>query len=272
MNLIAQKVGNKAYEKYKSAFRHKDIISKFQAKGEKFVDEEFPPKFSSVSKTGQHPPEWKGIVFKRATEFMDPSQVRVFRDIDPNDIRQGKLGDCYLLCSLSVLAEREKLIKRLFITEEANEVGCYAVWLNDNGAWKSIVVDDYFPCTVNGGPAFTKTNGDEIWVLLVEKAYAKIYGGYDIIEGGVPPHALRDLTGAPYDFLESEDPEEVWRTLKESLSRKYLLTCYTKATEIREEKNPLGIQSGHAYSILDGKEVQTVEGMERIIKIRNPWG
>ena len=72
-------------------------------------------------------------------------------------------------------------------------------------------MDDFFPCGgPNQGPAFTKSNGNELWVLLLEKAYAKMYNSYDIIEGGHPSLALRDLTGAPYDYLESTDADAVW--------------------------------------------------------------
>ena len=52
----------------------------------------------------------------------------------------------------------------------------------------------------------------------------------------------------------------------------YLMTCYTKTTNVREEQNPLGIVSGHAYSILDIKTVRTKNGQVRLIQIRNPWG
>ena len=37
--------------------------------------------------------------------------------IEPNDINQGELGNCYFLCALSMLAEREERIKKLFVTD-----------------------------------------------------------------------------------------------------------------------------------------------------------
>lgn len=272
MNFLGKAVVSQVSQKYRDAFRHEDIIKKLEAKGEKFTDEEFPPIYQSLARTKSAPLQWKSYKFKRSTDIISNAKISIFSDIDPNDIRQGSLGDCYFLCCLSVLAERPKLVKRLFITEEPNDAGCYALWLNDNGAWRSIIVDDYFPCTSHGGPAFTSGNGPELWVMLLEKAYAKMYGSYDIIEGGNPPLALRDLTGAPHDFLESSNPEEVWRYIMDSEASQYLLTCYTKSTDIREEKNPLGIVSGHAYSILDAQEVQTADGNVRILQIRNPWG
>lgn len=35
-----------------------------------------------------------------------------------------------------------------------------------------------------------------------------------------------------------------------------ILTCYTPSTEIREAKLDVGLYSGHAYSILDVKQIQ----------------
>ena len=64
-----------------------------------------------------------------------------------------------------------------------------------------IMLDDYFPCyNAKSGPAFSKGKMSEIWVLLLEKAYAKVYGSYHAIEMGFASHALRDLTGAPYEM------------------------------------------------------------------------
>lgn len=46
-----------------------------------------------------------------------------------------------------------------------------------------------------------------MWVLLIEKAMAKLYGRYGRLNSGEPQHALFDLTGYPtynYKFYEKE--------------------------------------------------------------------
>ena len=70
-------------------------------------------------------------------------------------------------------------------------------------------------------------------MLLLEKAYAKVYGSYWSIIGGDPVYALRDLTGAPYERIEDyKDLEHVWFKLKDSYQRHYMLTCFTKAGKV----------------------------------------
>jgi len=72
-----------------------------------------------------------------------------------------------------------------------------------DGAWKQIIIDDYLPFISNeSAPAFGKCkNINELWVSLLEKAYAKYFGAYWKIEGGVTGNVIRDLTGATLDFL-----------------------------------------------------------------------
>ena len=79
--------------------------------------------------------------------------------------------------------------------------GLYGVYLCHDGEFIQVAMDDYFPCASAGGPIFSKCNENELWVLFLEKAYAKIYGTYDKIESGLAGHALRDLTGAPYEYF-----------------------------------------------------------------------
>lgn len=61
-------------------------------------------------------------------------------------------------------------------------------------------MDDYFPCfpVPRGGPIFSQSHGKELWVLLLEKAFAKIRGSYAHLRYGSSLDALLDLTGAPF--------------------------------------------------------------------------
>ena len=46
-------------------------------------------------------------------------------------------------------------------------------------------------------PAYSQANGPELWVLLFEKAWAKIHGSFARIEAGSAHLTMRDLTGGP---------------------------------------------------------------------------
>jgi hypothetical protein len=58
-------------------------------------------------------------------------------------------------------------------------------------------VDDYFPCFVNGGPIFSSSQDNELWILILEKAYAKLHGSYLALRGGYAIDGMVDLTGCP---------------------------------------------------------------------------
>lgn len=48
----------------------------------------------------------------------DEGDLNVFvDDPTPNDIKQGALGDCYFLSSMSVIAEFPERIKKIFLTD-----------------------------------------------------------------------------------------------------------------------------------------------------------
>ncbi len=50
----------------------------------------------------------------------------------------------------------------------------------------------------------------------MEKAYAKVFGAYSKIEGGLTGDAIRDLTGAPSIILfnDPEKVDETWNFIK----------------------------------------------------------
>ena len=152
------------------------------------------------------------------------------------------------------------------------------------GEWRTVVIDDFLPCDAKGQPAFARSavkNGTvEIWVMLAEKAYAKLYGSFSAIIGGSEAEALQDLTGglpsrigiggeqAEPRFKGSGAAEEAWTLLNSLLDEGAVVCCSRQADAIRR-----GIIPNHAYGILRALEVKLVGGKSaKLVQVRNPWG
>ena len=151
-----------------------------------------------MDNSGRRAP-WSDFSWKRPHEMWGEGNFVLYDQIDMNDIQQGELGDCYFLSCLSALAENPDRIKAIFITKEVNDAGIYAVKLFINGEERVIVVDDYFPFNDEKNKfAFSRpTTGNEIWVLILEKAWAKAFGSYSRIEAGDCGEAMYPLTDCP---------------------------------------------------------------------------
>lgn len=89
--------------------------------------------------------KWENFTWKRPAEVYGEGNFSLFDQIAPNDIKQGHCGDCYFLSCLSSLAEFPDRVKKIFITKDVNQAGCYAVQMFINGERRTIVVDDRFP-------------------------------------------------------------------------------------------------------------------------------
>lgn len=255
--------------------------------GTRYVDEDFPPNIHSLAGDNlMNRPTWKAYNWLRAEQFMS-GDVQLFAgDVSPTDIFQGALGDCYFLSTLASIAEKPQRIKRIFeaefqdksqedIQRYAKKFGCYCVKIYDMGVPMEVIVDDFVPCiSKTQGPAFTRTNQSELWVLLLEKAWAKTYVSYDNIEAGLTREALHDLTGAPTKTIWTDQPE-LWENILKGEKRNWIMTAGSNDSESgSEDVAANGIVAGHAYSLLAGyefKDPRTGSNV-RLVKLRNPWG
>jgi len=62
---------------------------------------------------------------------------------------------------------------------KVNAAGIFGVYFYVGGLKTLIVVDDYFPCNEKtGDPIFAHSESAEIWVMVLEKAWAKLLGTY----------------------------------------------------------------------------------------------
>ena len=134
-------------------------------------------------------------------------------DIHPNDVNQGAIGDCYLVGSLAALANTEdgREAIRDCIGEYNEETNEYTVYLYDKrGNREAFQVSAEFPLDENGDPVFAQpgdTSGDdaELWVMLIEKAYAQRRGGYHRIVGGWPGDMMEAITGVDSTVYQASD-------------------------------------------------------------------
>lgn len=84
----------------------------------------------------------------------------MFDGIDPNDIKQGSLGVCYMLATISALAKDPKNIENIFAFHDI-DAGFYVLRLYINGKIKYMPIDDLIPCgKLTKSPLFTKPIGN----------------------------------------------------------------------------------------------------------------
>lgn len=307
--------------------------------------------------------EWRRIGRGGAAAVVKVRQKDGAALFSPDDVVQGRVGDCWFLAAIATVAERPDLLRRNVVTQESNAAGCYQMRLFIDGRWRVYTIDDFVPgvrvkatkkalqgegaryASSSGRPAdgaggsrpappaedsaidaggdaapappparvddgmlwqpkFAKARHGELWVPLLEKAYAKAHGSYSAISGGWPAEALFDLTGCPTETFGFEarrfDPEVFWATLLSYKDQRFLMAASCYATH-----KGSGIVPGHAYSILDVRDLEGVEGVtisrqsgiqeffrasgpsaksgsecaalgerkaRRLVKLRNPWG
>ena len=62
-----------------------------------------------------------------------------------------------------------------------------------------MIVDNLYP------KMFCKPVLNDISPMVLEKAYAQLYGNYDVIYMGHASDAMRDITGAPAIYVDFKD-------------------------------------------------------------------
>tara|TARA_B110000285_G_C15105152_1_gene607515 strand:+ start:374 stop:1507 length:1134 start_codon:yes stop_codon:yes gene_type:complete len=173
-----------------------------------------------------------------------------------------------------VLTEHPNRIRKLLVSDKMNKEGVFGVRMFKNGEEQTVVLDNYIPCDESGEPVFSSANGNELWVILLEKAWAKLHGSYERIIGGQAHLTLRDMTGAPAFEFETSD-EEAFARILEGEHLNYAMAAginpldQNQAAKVKQ----LGLVTEHSYGLLSAAEVHDKKGnLARLVQMRNPWG
>jgi Calpain family cysteine protease len=139
----------------------------------------------------------------------DAPNLKIIGDVDPSDIHQGSIGNCWLLSAISSLAEFDGAVKHLFRkTKNLDEMprcgpNLYTISLWDlkTGKEADVVVDERLCADMKGDLLSSKPSHDgELWVCYLEKAIVAHCGGWDAVVGGQCTHAWSILTGCQEQY------------------------------------------------------------------------
>jgi len=211
---------------------------------------------------------------------------------DRFDIKQGSVGDCWLLAAMANLAESKDYFP-LVVPDwkmpnafQKDYAGIFRFRFWKLGRWREIIIDDFLPTEAS---YFDRSRGDliyvksialnEFWSALLEKAYAKFSGGYKYLEGGLANEAAVAFTGGIPELINLEaidwSRDRIFYLLKTSFDRGSFMSCAMGISDIHHmnEGISLGLQKFHAYTISKIVRIPMFDGSNiRLLRIRNPHG
>jgi hypothetical protein len=260
----------RTYSHFNSQFEGPEVTN--------FVDPKFPPNETSLIFLNQNNEATKDVTteeldllkkfkWKRVSEIM--KNYVLYDEIGLEDIHQGQIGNCYFLSAVCAIAEFKERFDEIFISKNKSNNGCYQVKLVLQGVPTLVYIDDYFP-TYNNWFAGVTSGQKEIWVQVLEKAWAKINDSYASTIAGLPGEALAALTVAPvFSYIHRKFPDErkneLWKIIKDADDKNYIICTNTGSNKDAEA---LGLVESHAYTIIGVYERENL----RLVKLRNPWG
>lgn len=202
--------------------------------------------------------------------------------ISYNDVRQGQIGDCYLMASIAAIARQNPKAIANLIKDNGN--GTYTMnfharntgirsWFDDFSEAKVTVsgklpVDNKQLIYARAGD--TEGSKQELWVALVEKGFAQLHSSYAAIgKGGDPAAALEALTGnlATTRNAKNVTIEQLDASFK---AGKAIVIATPGDGKGGGGKGPLfdnkTLVSSHAYW------VKSVDAKQGTVTLENPWG
>lgn len=200
------------------------------------------------------------------------------RAVDPSDVQQGYLGDCYFMALLAAIAEvRPQAIEQMV---KPNDDGTFTVsFLGPDGTRVHQKVEPTFPSYKWGEPAYAKFGersevyGKELWPMLIEKAWKQANGSWLGMEGGkvdTKKHAMAMTGGAREDYPlpgKLTDGALFDRVSRHFLAKQPATAFSPKATDESKKKAlKTGVITNHAYALWN------VHPAGKTVDLYNPHG
>ncbi len=256
---------------YTNIFKKQEIP---QDSLEEFNDPLFPADYYSLGYIENYDVKWeKADMILYTNNFKILPSTNEFEGQNYH-INSGILTNYYFLNGIYALLKYPSIIYKLFPFYEKSINGLYGINLRVDGIWKMVLIDESFPCIENKKDnkffAFSSLNAKLIWLNLIEKAYAKICGGYTNILNGNVSEIFDLLTDAPTNKIEiaSLKKNEVKNIINEALNEKYIICAKANNSNSFD----VGLIPGNNYIINDLKNLSVGISVENLILMKNIFG
>ncbi len=187
-----------------------------------------------------------------------------------DDVVQGSIGDCYLVSAFSAVAQTNP--KAIENAIKDNGDGTFTVKFYEKGSSRQveIKIDGDVAQSASGSQRYGKSrDSKELWVGLLEKAYAQWKGGYEAIgNGGYPGEVMQALTGRSTTYSSNAYGDSTFSRIQRGTEGGKPMTAVTYGKDSGVDYNGTGVYAWHAYTVLGA----TVEDGQKYVQLRNPWG
>jgi hypothetical protein len=229
-----------------------DLKSLLQENYPKDPDEDWEDNMSLISRRYSHQMKIKSP---------EPSPFTLGETFQPNNVKQGKEGSCWLLCNLPAMTEEQ--IKDVIKPEG----DAYRVTLADG---RTTLVEP-----LNAAERRVYSKGDGAWSGLLEKGLSQILAETDEdLNAGYPRVARKMLTGNTSKFFpvakasgknDFRDRDLLFDTMREALKNGSAIFAGATTDDFGKEISEISA-ANHAYTVL------SVDRENDTVTVRNPWG
>lgn len=262
-------------EEFGSKVLESKIIDMLQECGEDpppFEDSDFPPDSESLYRNADKVPDYAG---SSTVEWLRPRDISSSPDYFKatsgcGPIQEGVLDDAWLLGAMAAIAMHPSgLIENLFVSEidDFKKYGVYTCRFYKDAQWIEVATDTRVPCEAGRAMYGASIDPNEMWIPLLEKAYAKLHRSYEVLNGGNIMEALIDCTGGSVRKVNLHLEKSIsWDACMQYFMRQSVLCCQFKNAG-PAELTSTGIIMNRLYIVLMLKEI----GSLRFVKLKNPW-
>ncbi len=195
-------------------------------------------------------------------------------DVSYDDVIQGSIGDCYLVGALSAVAKANPQAIKDAIKDNGD--GTYNVRFyekGNSGTMKpvTIKVDGDMPTSFGSVKYAKSRDTKELWVGILEKAYAQWKGGYEAIgNGGVSADVMSAIMGKNpgYTLNTAGTQDATFNSIKRWTESGRPVSAGTHGKDSGVDYTGSGVYAWHVYTVLGASE----EAGVKYIQLRNPWG